>query len=153
VRREELIESPFILIRTYPRSVIDSRLATTELDDPREEGRVFEAWLSRLNESDGIATVSEGSNLRLLRVVDRAALDRAFDRFVPGHKWRPEFMAANESHWARADALIEPARSAAIKNLDFEGNYAVDLLSLARKKDELAVDVWWREVVHDKAHA
>ena len=95
VRVDELLDSDYILIRKHENHDASSFLAAKRFDSYGFERTGFEVWLSTLKEQSGVETVSDGRVLRLLRIVDKAALSRAIDLFVAAHVWRPEFTMTN----------------------------------------------------------
>jgi len=152
MRTSELLDSDYILVTKYRER--DAKL----LRSPRRsspsyiEALAFETWLSTLGEESGVTTVSDGSNLRLLRRIDRGRFERAIDRFVAARSWRPEFVAANQPVWWSADSLPDATRDAVARSVDFGGIYKLHALVLTRTDKELVVDVWWEELRHEAAN-
>ncbi len=58
------------------------------------EEKLFEAWLTRAGESEGIEPAG-GDTLRLLKITDRAKFDAAFTQLMAEHEWRPLFYQEN----------------------------------------------------------
>ena len=153
VRTDALINSDYILIRKYADRNLDALLAPSNLDTFARESRALEHWLSTLNEESGLETISDGTNLRLLRVSDSGAFARAIDRFVALHAWRPEFVTANRPTWWNAEALPESARHAEVRNVVFGEIFKLHALVVGRTNAELTIDVWWEELRNEPANA
>ena len=105
VRIGELLDCDYILAYQYGDEYIRRDLSSMHLDTFEAESRAFESWLFTQNERSGLEIVSDGRKLRLLRIADRAALNRAIDQFISMREWRPEFKAANRPMWWNKDAV------------------------------------------------
>jgi hypothetical protein len=148
-----LLTSEYILIRKYPADTAARFPAGAILDNPYIEAIVFELALAQEPEQLGVTVVSDSANLRLLKVVDRAALDRAFDQVMARYAWRREFIDANQRDWLTADSLPTPSGSWHLSKLDFGGVYLIHSLAISRTEKGLRVDVWWEETSHQEANA
>jgi hypothetical protein len=142
----------YILIRKFGSSDAVGLLAVKKLDSFDVERLAFEIWLSTLNTQSGVETVSDGQRLRLLRIVDRNALNHAIDTFVSARSWRPEFLSANRLLWWSAEEVSDHPGVFAAEEIDFGGIYKLHALSISRTSDGVKIDVWWEELRHEEAN-
>ncbi len=91
VRINELLNCDYIVVNKFNDAHINKYLSSVHIDTFDTESKAFESWFFTQNERSGLETVSDGRKLRLLRIADRAALNRAIDQFISTREWRPEF--------------------------------------------------------------
>jgi hypothetical protein len=150
VRRRELVQADFLLF--YPvrdPNRLRALLAQPVINDPSTESDVFSAWLTQASGEQGLQTVSE-SELRLVRVVDRAKLDEAFGRLVSKHNWRDLFYAENnEPVIPTRDALVSAADQSVPGGRDvrFGGRFLLRGAVLAPKDGNLQMELFWESLV------
>ncbi len=116
------------------------------------ECAVFQAWLYGLDRNAGVKTVSDGSVLRLLEIIDRRAFGYAVESFVGGHSWRPEFVAVNPQRWWNKEDVSGYAANVAAREIDFNGIYVLHALSLHPSDEGIKVEIWWEELRHEDAN-
>lgn len=154
-RVNELLDSDYILVMNDGPQEAAAWLGLTRIDPFLAEARVFEIWLSKLDERSGVKIVSDGRELRLLRISDRALIDRAIAEFVSTRSWQPEFVGANRPYqpvWWSADAVASHAKNLVAEEIGFEDVYKVHALSFERVNNEIKVEVWWEELRHEEAN-
>jgi hypothetical protein len=142
VRRREIVQTDFLLF--YP--VLDANrlqalLAQQVVDNSTTELEVFSAWLTQASAEQGLQTVSEGV-LKLVKVIDRAKLDEAFERLMAKHSWRDLFYNENkEPALLTRDALVSAVEKSVLRNCQLLFNVllipAVDLDSLLDSRNRL----------------
>lgn len=152
VRVDEILSCDYILIRKVGGSDAGGLLAVKKLDSFGAERLAFEIWLSTLNAQSGVETVSDGQVLRLLRIVDRNALNHAIDTFVSARFWRPEFLAANRPVWWNTDTVKATYRKLAAEDIGFGGVYKLHALAIKNVEQGIKIDVWWEELRHEEAN-
>ncbi len=150
VRIEELQRGEYILIRKYPDLDAGVFLNNGKFDSLKTEIMAFAIWLSTLNKQSGVEVVSEGRVLRLLRITDRVALNRAIDQFVSTHKWRPEFIAANQPMWWNTDSVTASSRKLAETEIGFRDIYKLHAVAIKRIDRAIKIEVWWEELHHEE---
>jgi hypothetical protein len=154
VRINEILESDYILITKNESQVTNSILRLNNFDSFEIEKEAFEAWLWTLPEKSGVKIVSDGRVLRLLRIVDTAALNLAIEGFVTAHTWRPEFIAANNKPlWWNADMVSAYIDNPAVEEIDFGGIFRLHALSIKLDDRQLKIEVWWEELRHEEANS
>lgn len=153
VRVSELLDSDYILTRKYSSQDI-ARLTPRQLDSFVVESKAFDVWLSTLDERAGVEVASEGHVLRLMRIVDRPALDRAIKKFISEHSWRPEFLAANQplKLWWSAENVAADAKNVAATEIGFAGVYELHALSISKVDNAIKIEAWWEELRHEEAN-
>jgi hypothetical protein len=150
VRRREFVQADFLLF--YPvrdANLLQALLAQPVVNDPVTESDVFSAWLTQASEKQGLQTVAE-SELRLVRVIDRAKLDEAFERLIPKHNWRDLFYAENsEPVILTRDALISAADRSAPEDrgVSFGDRFLLRGAALAPKDGNLRMELFWESLV------
>lgn len=152
VRVDEILSCDYILIRKVGSSDASGLLAVKKLDSFGAESLAFEIWLSTLNTQSGVETVSDGQVLRLLRIVDRNALNHAIDTFVSARSWRPEFLAANRPVWWNIDTVKAAYGKLATEDIGFGGVYKLHALAIKSAEQGIKIDVWWEELRHEEAN-
>ena len=133
VRTNELLESDYILTRKIRNRDAATRFASKAFPTYVAEFDAFDGWLSTLDKNSGVDVVSDGTVLRLLRVVDREKLGLAINQFVAEHNWRPDFVAANQPAppaWWSADMMAPRIGKMAAEAVGFEDVYQVHALSI-----------------------
>ncbi|MGB7759996.1 MAG: hypothetical protein WBL61_09215 [Bryobacteraceae bacterium] len=149
VRRREFVQADFLLF--YPvrdANRLQSLLAQRGVDGPAAESAVFSAWLTQASEEQGLQTVLE-SDLRLVRVIDRAKLDDAFGQLVARHDWRDVFAAENsEPALLTRDALVSAvARSVSgSRDIRFGGRFLLRGVLFTPKDKDLQVELFWESL-------
>ncbi len=94
-------------------------LAQRQVPDFPAEVRLFNAWVSSLGESDGIAVISD-TRVRLVRVVDRTRFEAALARLEADHDMRKAYLEANPQRWWSGEELdAQTPRPALIGNTGF----------------------------------
>jgi len=152
VRVDEILSCDYILIRKVGSSDAGGLLPLKKLDSFGAESLAFQIWLSTLNAQSGVETVSDGQVLRLLRIIDRNALNHAIDTFVSARSWRAEFLEANRPVWWSAEEVSAYPGVFAAEEIDFGGIYKLHALSISRTSDGVKIDVWWEELRHEEAN-
>jgi hypothetical protein len=149
VRIGELLGCEYILVQKHSDNTI---LSSIHLDTFEAESRAFESWVFTQNEQSGLEVVSDGRILRLMRIADSAALNRAINQFISAHEWRPEFKAANQPIWWDSDTVKADAGKLAMEDIGFGGVYKVHALAINRVEQGIRIDVWWEELRHEEAN-
>ena len=152
VRINELLNCDYIVVHKYSDNYIKRDLSSMHLDTFEAESRAFESWVFTQNERSGLEIVSDGRKLRLLRIADRAALNRAIDQFISAREWRPEFKAANPPMWRNNDTVKAAYGKPAVENMVFGGVYKLHALAINRVERGIKIDVWWEELRHEEAN-
>jgi hypothetical protein len=152
VRIDELLDCDYILVHKYSDNHIKRDLPSRHGDAFESESRAFENWVFTLNERSGLEIASDGRQLRLLRIADRAALNRAIDQFIPTREWRPEFKAANRPMWWNTDTVKAAYGNPAAEDIGFGGVYKLHALAINRVEQGITIDVWWEELHHEEAN-
>ena len=152
VRIDDLLDCEYVLVHKYSDEYIKRQLSSMSMDTFWAESRAFESWVFTQNERSGLEIVSDGRKLRLLRIADRAALNRAIDQFIPTHEWRPEFKAANRPIWWNADTVKIAYGKLAAEDIGFGGVYKLHALAINRVEQGIKIDVWWEELRHEEAN-
>ncbi len=152
VRVDEILSCDYILIGKVGSSDAGGLRTVRKYDVLGAESLAFEIWLSTLNAQSGVETVSDGQLLRLLRIVDRNALNRAIDTFISARSWRPEFLAANLPEWWSAQTVSASAKKLAAEDIGFGGVYRLHALAINRIEQGIKIDVWWEELRHEEAN-
>jgi hypothetical protein len=153
VRINELLNCDYIVVHKHSDAYIKKHLSSTHIDTFDAESRAFESWVFTQNERFGLEIVSDGRKLRLLRIADRAALNRAIDQFISTHEWRPEFKAANRPMWWNNDTVKAAAGKLAVEDIGFGGVYKLHALAINRVEQGIKIDVWWEELRNEKANS
>jgi hypothetical protein len=152
VRIGDLLDSDYILVHKYSDNHIKRDLSSLRMDTFEAESRAFESWVFTLNERSGLEIASDGRKLRLLRIADRAALNRAIDQFISTREWRPEFKAANRPMWWNTDTVNAAYGKLAAEDIGFGGVYKLHALAINRVEQGIKIDVWWEELRHEEAN-
>jgi|WetSurMetagenome_2_1015567.scaffolds.fasta_scaffold49040_2 hypothetical protein len=152
VRIDDLLNSDYVLIKKYTKQNVEKLLAIKRIDSFGFESGTFESWLSTLNEQSGVEIASDGRILRLLRIADRAALNRAIDTFISMREWRPEFKATNQPMWWNKDTVKAGAGKPAAEDIGFGDVYKLRALAINRVKQGIKIEVWWEELHHEEAN-
>jgi hypothetical protein len=152
VRVNELLDSDYILIRKYGNKDGGGLPAAIQSDSLYAETKSFELWLSTLHERYGVEIVSEGRVLRLLRIVDRAALYSAIEQFVSTRAWRQEFTAVNQPVWWSTAAVVAYAKNVMAEEIEYDGVYKLHALAINHVDDGIKIEVWWEELRHEGAN-
>ncbi len=153
VRIDEILSCDYILIRKVEGPDTGALLALKKIDSFGAESSAFEIWLSTLNSPSGVEAVSDGQVLRLLRIVDRNALNHAIDTFVSTRSWRPEFLTANAPVWWNADTVKAAYGKLTAEAVGFGGIYRLHALAINRVEQGIKIDVWWEELRHEEANS
>jgi hypothetical protein len=148
----DLLACEYILVYKYSDKQLKANLSSIHLDTLAAESRAFESWVLTQNERSGLETVSDGRNLRLLRIVDRPALNNAMDQFVSKYEWRPEFKAANPPMWWNRDTTKSATRELVMEDIGFGGIYKLHALAIHRIEEGIKIDFWWEELRHEEAN-
>ena len=152
VRIDELLDCDHILVHKYSNNYIKTALSSMHMDTFEAERKAFESWVSTLNGQSGLEITSDGRKLRLLRIADRAALNRAIDQFISTHEWRPEFLAANRPMWWNADTVRAAYGKLATEDIGFGGVYKLHALAIKSVEQGMKIDLWWEELRHEEAN-
>jgi hypothetical protein len=140
-------------VHKHSDAYIKKHLSSTHIDTFGAESWAFESWVFTQNERSGLEIVSDGRKLRLLRIADRTALNRAIDQFISTHEWRPEFKAANRPMWWSNDTVKATAGKLAVEDIGFGGVYKLHALAINRIEQGIKIDVWWEELRHEDANS
>jgi hypothetical protein len=89
-RLDEILGATYILASAPPPP--QQKVAVVNFAD---ETIVMSQWARSLRPSDGVAVVYDGSDARILKVVDPQKLAANLRQLIARHKWRPTFVAAN----------------------------------------------------------
>jgi hypothetical protein len=152
VRIDELLDCEYILVHKYGDDYVKRDLSLMKLETFEVESRAFESWIFTQNDRSGLEIVSDGQKLRLLRIADRAALNRAIDEFISTHEWRPEFKAANRPMWGNNDVVKATAGKLVVEDIKFGGVYILHAMAINRVEQGIKIDVWWEELRHEEAN-
>ena len=99
VRAEDLLHADIVAAEFVrdeaTRKVI---LAQRQVPDFPTLARLFNAWVSGLNEADGISVISE-TRARLVRIDDRGKFDSALARLEADHDMPQAYRDANPQRW------------------------------------------------------
>jgi len=153
VRIHELLSCDHILVYKHSPENIKRFLVPAAFSTFESERLAFEGWFSLQSRASGLETVSDGPRLRLMRIADFAALNRAIDQFIAAHRWRPEFYEANPPLWWDPDTIKNAAPGKKFGTLRLGALYELHTLSVNRTAKDLHVDIWWNEILHDEANA
>lgn len=152
IRINELLNCDYIVVNKFNDAHINKYLSSVHVDTFDTESKVFESWFFTQNERSGLDTVSDGRKLRLLRVADRAALNRALDQFISTRVWRPEFRMANRPVWWNSATVKAFAGKLTVEDIGFGGIYKLHALAIRRFEREIKIEVWWEELHHEDAN-
>ncbi len=96
---DEILGSDFFIFEPITdASERDRILARRQVLDFSAETLLLSAWATTLNESNGVKIQSE-TQLRILKIIDRAALEKAFLDLVQRHDWPASFLQNNQRRW------------------------------------------------------
>jgi hypothetical protein len=146
VRTEDLASATHILLHKYGPETAQRLAFASRVPSFDQEKVAFQVWLSTQGFPSGLETVWDGRRTRLLAIANREAFRKAVEQFVSTHQWRPEFLQANAAAWWNGGARTPAVGTPAITNVDFEGIYRLDALSMHREGSNLKVDVAWEEL-------
>ena len=152
VRVNDLLASDYLLTRVngtqYPPELLNAK----QFDTIESEREAFEVFLSTLDERSGVKIDSEGQSIRLLRIVDRSALNHAIEEFVSAHAWRPAFVEANKPVWWNADEVSAYVKNPVEKDIDFSGLFKLHALSISSVAKEIKIEIWWERLGPEEAN-
>jgi len=146
-RINEMLNADYWLFTPVHDSVAAKEaLKRSSIDTLYEETPLFEAWATQLEESDGVAIVSDSPQSRVLRITDPDRLKRAVEAVITGRRWRSVFTDANPRQtWSEHDLTDELARHpAALQHVHFGDRFELRAVSVGKTGDETTLRVWWR---------
>jgi len=150
VNTDHLLNADYILVRKDLHRNAE-KLFDRPIDTSESESILFQEWLCGLKENFGVKTLTDGSVLRLIEIVDRKEFTRAVESFVSAHSWRSAFIAANSlQRWSNEAGVSGYVKNLAAKEIDFSGFYALHALSLNRLDASLKVELWWEALRYEE---
>ena len=140
-RLEEILGADYILFNPFDRPC-PGRQAT----DFHCEIAAFNSSFATLAPDDGVETVFETSNCRLLRVVNAARLEESLDRLVKVLEWGQAFSDANPQRWWSQQQVwaANVDSSVVARNIRFGDVFDLEAMSIKSMPDHLAVRLWMR---------
>ena len=148
-RFEEIFQADYILFEPVRDPVTQGEiLAQRSINTFEQESGLVQAWFSRADKEDGVAAVSTTSNLRLLKVVDSAKLEKALAVLEHQYTWRPEFREANPKLWWKEQELaeFEKLHKPQVMNVRFGDTIKLHALTLSHHEDQITVRLWWERL-------
>jgi len=152
VKSDQLLSADYILIRKDLGRKAE-KLTDKRIDTSDSESILFQEWICGLNENAGVKTVTDGSVLRLIEIVNTKEFERATESFVWAHSWRPEFITANSlRRWWNEVDVSGYTTNLAVKEIDFMEIYMLHGLLARRVDTGIKVEYWWEEMHHEEAN-
>ena len=148
-RFEDLSLADYILFEPVRDPVTQGEiLAQRSINTFEQESRLMQVWFSRADKEDGVAAVSTTSNLRLLKVVDSAKLEKALAALEHQYTWRQEFREANPKRWWKEQELaeFEKLHKPQVMNVRFGDTIKLHALTLSHHEDQITVRLWWERL-------
>ena len=138
VRVEDLLRCDMIATEfVRDESARSAILAQRQIPDFASLARLFSAWLSGLNEADGISVISD-TRARLVRIVDRTQFEAALARLEAEYDLPQAYRDANPQRWWSAEEFAA-RKPSPVANVSFHAiTDTVTLLSLRAAEVEPA---------------
>jgi hypothetical protein len=149
-RKEEMLIADYWLFEPVnDPKIVSDKLNTLTIPDFEQETILFQAWANQLTTKEGVTVVSYTPKARVLRVIDKALLESAFDQLVNKHQWRNAFINANPKRRFSEKELVGamPLNPPSLENVIFGNIFHLRALSVSRAGDEVTVSFWWKPLL------